>query len=287
VNSPPVLGLGGLAGRYDAVVSDVWGVLHDGLSAFPDACAALARFRAERGPVVLLSNAPRPGDAVAAQLDQLGVPRKAWDAIVTSGDLVRAHLAADPWQWVCRVGPAVHNVTFAGLDLTFCDVEEADLLVVTGLIDDETETAEHYRPLLERALEYEVPLACANPDIVVERGEKLIPCAGAVAAIYEAIGGEVIWLGKPWPVAYEAALARLHEAAGGAVPASRVLAIGDAIRTDLAGAKAAGLDAMFIAGGIHAAEAGSAEAIDTGRLAELFRAAKLPPPVGVAWRLAW
>jgi HAD superfamily hydrolase (TIGR01459 family) len=281
-----VLGLGDLAGAYDAIVSDVWGVLHDGLSAFADACAALARFRAERGPVVLLSNAPRPGDAVAAQLDALGVPREAWDAIVTSGDLVRAHLAADPWQWVCRVGPAIHDVTFAGLDLTYCDVDEADLLVVTGLVDDEAETAELYRPVLERAFEHDVPLACANPDIVVERGDKLIPCAGAVAALYEEIGGEVIWLGKPWPVAYEAALAKLGEVAGREVPKARVLAIGDAVRTDLAGAKATGLDALFIAGGIHAAEGGSAEAIDGTRLAGLFRAAKVAP-VGIAWRLAW
>jgi HAD superfamily hydrolase (TIGR01459 family) len=283
---PPVLGLGDLAGGYDAVVSDVWGVLHDGLRPFLDACAALRRFREERGPVVLLSNAPRPGWVVAEQLDELGVPREAWDAIVTSGDLVRAHLAADPWQWVCRVGPAIHDVTFAGLDLTYCDVEEADLLVVTGLVDDETETAELYRPLLERALEHDVPLACANPDIVVERGDRLIPCAGAIATLYEEIGGEVTWLGKPWPVAYDAALASLSEVAGREVPKGRVLAIGDAIRTDLAGAKVAGLDALFIAGGIHAAEAGSAEAIDTARLAELFAKAKVAP-VGLDWRLRW
>jgi HAD superfamily hydrolase (TIGR01459 family) len=282
----PEAPLSALADRYDALVCDVWGVVHNGATAAPAACEALQRFRASGKPVLLLSNAPRPGSNVKPQLDRMSVPQAAYDDILTSGDLVHARLASDAWAWVHRIGPDRDLPTFEGLELTFVPPEEADVAVVTGFLDDETETAENYRPVLEQLFEYEVPLLCANPDIVVERGPRLVPCAGAIAALYEGMGGEVAWLGKPHAVAYEAAFARLAEIAGRPIAKERILAIGDGLRTDILGAKGAGIDALFIAGGIHAADAGKEGALDPAGLAALYREWKVDPRA-VAWRLAW
>ena len=272
--------LSDLAGRYDALICDVWGVVHNGVAAAPAACEALTRFRDSGKPVLLLSNAPRPGASVRPQLERMGVPAAAYDDVLTSGDLARARLAEDPWAWVHRIGPDRDLPTFEGLDLTFAPPEEADIAVVTGFLDDETETAETYRPVLEQLFEHDVPLMCANPDIVVERGPRLVPCAGAIAALYADMGGEVAWLGKPHAIAYEAALARLS------VAPERILAIGDGLRTDISGAKGAGIDALFVAGGIHAAELGAEGAIDEARLAEIYKEWKVSPAY-VAWRLTW
>ena len=252
-----VAGLHAVASRYDVVLCDVWGVLHVGVTGFADASAALARFREGGGRVVLVSNAPRPGEAVAAQLDGFGVPRAAYDAILTSGDLTRAVVIERRHEVLAHLGPDRDWPIFEGLDLRFGGIEEAAYFVCTGLLDDERETADDYRAILERARRRDLLMICANPDLVVERGERLILCAGALAAAYEAMGGRVFYAGKPHRPVYDEALARAAALAGGApVAPSRVLAIGDALRTDIAGANGAGLASLLVARGIHAAELG-------------------------------
>lgn len=262
-------GLRGLASRYNLILCDVWGVLHDGLTAFAPAADALARFRALPADgrarlVVLVSNAPRPASSVAAQLDGLGVPRAAYDAIVTSGDITRGLLAARAGARVHHLGPERDLPLFADLDLRLTRLEAAEHVVCTGLFDDETETVEDYAASLALMRAREVPLICANPDLVVERGERLIPCAGALAAAYEALGGEVFYAGKPHAPIYAAAIelaAGLARGDAGAPERSHVLAIGDAIRTDVTGADSYGIASLLVARGIHAGEIGSLSAL--------------------------
>jgi HAD superfamily hydrolase (TIGR01459 family) len=284
--APPLVRLSEVAERYDAIFSDVWGVVHNGLRATPSACEALVRFRATGKPVIMVSNAPRPASAVAGMLDRLGVPRDAYDEILTSGDLTRAYVAADPWSWVHFVGPERDRSIFDGLDATFCDPDEADFAVFTGLVDDDVETPEAYRALLDTYLEHDVPFICANPDIVVERGNRLVFCAGAVAELYKAMGGAVTYFGKPHAEVYAEAQSRLAARVGRDLEPQRMLAIGDSVRTDLVGARDAGFDALFLAGGIHANESGSPDALASAHLAHLFRAARVAP-IGLAWHLVW
>jgi HAD superfamily hydrolase (TIGR01459 family) len=275
-----ISGLGELARRYDALLCDVWGVIHNGRDSFPDACAALAKWRSKVGPVILISNAPRPAEAVGRQLDGLAVPRRAWSAIVTSGDVSRRLLAARAPGPALRIGPPKDDPLYDGLGLAFSDVEGAAFLACSGPNDEDTETPEDYRPVLTAAAGRGLTMICANPDLVVQRGDSLIYCAGALAKLYEALGGEVIWAGKPFGPIYELAF----EAAG-RPDHSRVLAIGDGLLTDLAGAKEQGLDALFVADGVHAAEAMTSEgSIDAARLADLL--APAPPAYALA-ALAW
>jgi HAD superfamily hydrolase (TIGR01459 family) len=248
-------GLSDLVGRYDVLLSDVWGVIHNGREAFPAPCAALARWRARCGPVVLISNSPRPSPEVIEQLDALGAPREAWSAIVTSGDVTRELLAARAPARVYRIGPPRDAPLYAGLDLTFTALDEAEFISCTGPVDDEVETPEDYRALLTRAAALGLPMVCANPDKVVQRGERLIYCGGALAELYEQLGGETVMAGKPHAPIYAACLARAAELAGAPVAKARALAIGDGVVTDARGANAQGLDLLFVAGGIHAAEA--------------------------------
>jgi HAD superfamily hydrolase (TIGR01459 family) len=250
-------GLSELAPGYDLILCDIWGVLHNGLVAFLPASEALTRFRAEGGWVVLVSNAPRPGTGVAAQLDRVGVPRTAWDAILTSGDLTRAAVIERKGETVHHIGPPRDLPIFDGLDVVLGDVEAADYVVCSGFHDDDTETVEDYRASLDRMRARDLWMICANPDLVVERGDRLVPCAGALAAAYQEMGGRVLYAGKPHRPVYEAALATGAKLRGGEpVPASRVLAIGDAMRTDIAGAAAFGIDSLLVARGIHAVELG-------------------------------
>lgn len=246
-----IASLGQIAGRYDAVLSDVWGVIHDGKAAFPDACAALARFRAERGPVLLLSNAPRPGDDVVKLLDQLGVPREAYDGILTSGDATRAEMTRRGASAFHHIGPERDRTVWEGLPAREVQLTSAEFILCTGLFDDERETPDDYDETLKTAHEAGLRMICANPDIQVHRGSKLIWCAGALAAAYEKLGGEVLYFGKPHPPVYDAALKRLAEIRGAALDPTRILAIGDGMRTDILGANRTGLDALFITAGIH------------------------------------
>lgn len=251
MTAPPIkTHLGDLAPSYDVILSDVWGVVHNGLKATPEACDALAAFRNKGGQVVLITNAPRPREEVAKQIAQFGVPRDTYDAIASSGDVTRSVIQSRHGQSLYHLGPARDKPIFTGLDVTFAPLESADYVVCSGLENDDHETAEDYRPRLEQMLARKLFMVCGNPDVVVERGPRLVYCAGAIADLYKAMGGEVLYAGKPYRPIYDLALSL----AKGNTPLNRVLAIGDSLRTDLAGANSAGLDFVFLTAGIHAAD---------------------------------
>jgi HAD superfamily hydrolase (TIGR01459 family) len=276
-----------LARDYDVLLCDVWGVVHNGLAAFPAACEALMRFRAGGGTAILITNAPRSGEAVARILDRLKVPRDAYDGITSSGDVTRGIVKARLPESVFHLGPERDLSIFAGLDVRFAPAESADYVVCSGLFDDTTETPESYRDLLAALCARALLMVCANPDIVVERGDALVYCAGALADAYAARGGKVLYCGKPHAPIYDLALATAAALRGGETPSrQRVLAIGDSVRTDLKGAAALGLDCMFITSGIHAEEYGSREAPDLTALNAMFAAAGVMPR-GVMRELLW
>lgn len=249
-----ITGLSEIADRYDAVLCDIWGVVHNGRRRHEAACDALLRFRETRGPVVLISNAPRPAEAVIGQLDGLGVPREAWSAVVTSGDATRAALEERAPGPVWAIGPARDQPLYEGLPLRFSGPEEAAFICCTGLEDDHRETGEDYRERLVDPARRGLEMICANPDRVVQIGDRLVPCAGAVADVYEALGGVVVMEGKPYPPIYDLALAAAAKAAGAPVDRARVLAIGDGLPTDVRGANLQNLNLLFVAEGIHAQE---------------------------------
>ncbi|MGE0628587.1 MAG: TIGR01459 family HAD-type hydrolase, partial [Hyphomicrobiaceae bacterium] len=197
---------GKLLSRYDVIVSDVWGVVHDGARAYADACEAFARFRARGGTVLLLSNAPMPSAWVANVLDEKRVPRESWDAIVSSGDIALAHIAEQGFVRVHHIGTDRDLPLFETMQAERVPVEAAQAIVCTGLIDDRNETGESYRGFLQAALARRLPLVCANPDLLVDVGGELLPCAGVVAELYESMGGPVYWAGKPHAPAYEMAM---------------------------------------------------------------------------------
>jgi HAD superfamily hydrolase (TIGR01459 family) len=283
-----IASLGDIAGGYDAMLCDVWGVVHDGKTAFAAACAALARFRAERGPVLLLSNAPRPGASVIEMLDELKVPRDSYDGILTSGDATRAEVVRRGHQAFYHLGPPRDRAVWYGLPgAVEAKLPDAAYILCTGLADDEREGPDDYKALLASARERGLPMICANPDIKVHRGTRLIWCAGAVAAAYEAIGGEVTYFGKPHPPIYDQAHTALEGLAGRKLDLSRILAVGDGMHTDILGANRAGIDALLISAGIHAERFGAApDAPEAKRVAseldgeDLFAVAFLP-------RLKW
>ena len=273
-------------GGVDVILSDIWGVVHNGLEAWPDACAALAEFRKAGGRVVLITNAPRPADSVQRMLRRLHVPDDVYDAIVSSGDLTRGYVDEHRAQKVFHIGPERDLTLFEGFGVPFGDVESADYIVCSGLFDDETETAETYRPVLTRARARNLFFVCANPDIVVERGEKLIFCAGALAELYRTLGGEVLFAGKPHPPIYQQALALAAEAGAASVSPQRVLAIGDSVRTDLEGANGSGFRCLFVTSGIHAGELGERANPDAASVTKLFAGAS-KPPFAVTPKLMW
>lgn len=252
VSNPVFLeGLASLSERYDLILCDVWGVLHNGVSAYAAAGEALGRFRDREGRVVLVSNAPRPGGDVEAQLDEFGVPRSAYDTIVTSGDLTRLAIEARVGQVVHHMGPSRDMPIYDGLGVRFGTIAEADYVVCSGFEDDERETVADYQDRLNAMRVRSLPMICANPDLVVERGSIMVPCAGALAQVYETMGGEVFYAGKPHAPVYERALALASALKGTQIRKERVLAIGDAIRTDIAGAAGFGIDSLLVARGIH------------------------------------
>jgi HAD superfamily hydrolase (TIGR01459 family) len=247
-------GLGAIADGYDAILSDVWGVVHNGIAAHPTAVEALVNFRRQGGRVVLITNAPRPSPPIVEMLDELGVVREAYDDIVSSGDATRAVLADYRGKSVHYVGPPDENDgLFEGLDITLSGPETASAIVVTDL-DTDDDTPDMYRDRISLWLKRNLPLIAANPDRVVEHGDRLIYCGGALADLYEARGGMIVMVGKPYRPIYTEALRLAEKAAGRALDRSRILAIGDSVRTDAIGAAGAGLDLLFITGSIHAAE---------------------------------
>ncbi len=272
-----------LVGGVDVVLSDIWGVVHNGLMAFPDACDALHRFRAQGGIVILITNAPRPADSVQRQLRKLRVADDTYDAIVSSGDLTRHFVADHPGRKMFLIGPERDSSIHRGLAPVLAPLEQADYIVCTGLFDDETESAEDYRAMMLQARKRRLTLVCANPDIVVERGDRLIYCAGAIAELYRELGGEVIFYGKPHRPIYERAMALAAERKGHAMTLNRVLAIGDSVRTDLAGAHGFGIDCLFVTRGIHAEDFEGIDQLDPASVKELFG----HPPRALMRELRW
>lgn len=286
--SVPVLaGFSEIADRYDLLFCDIWGVLHDGTRAFADAGEALSRYRAGGGSVVLVSNAPRPHPEVIRMLDNLGVPRSAYDAMVTSGDVTRTEIAARPGGAVFHLGPDRDLPIFTGLDARRVRLEEADYVVCSGPFDDEHETPDDYREMLTAMRARDLLMICANPDLVVERGDQLIYCAGALAELYETLGGRVIYAGKPHRPVYEAALTRATEIRGTTPARERILAVGDAIRTDVAGAAVMGVAALLVARGIHAADVAGADGKLAHDVLAAWLATQTPRPQAVIDSLVW
>lgn len=287
--SAPLLvpGLSALAHQYKGILSDVWGVLHNGVAAFEQAHEALTAYRQETGsPVVLITNAPRPNAPIREQLAELGVPLSAYDDIVTSGDVTRDLLMQNSGKKAFKIGPDRDFPLYEGTGVTLSGEEDAQIVCCTGLFDDDTETPDDYRDMLKRLADRGLPFICANPDIVVERGDRLIWCAGALARLYEDLGGPVQIVGKPHAPIYKAAVERLSAVRGETVAAQEILAIGDGLPTDIRGADSQGLDVLFVTGGIHAADFGPVdtpdEALIRRRLAEEGLSARAAVP-----RLTW
>jgi HAD superfamily hydrolase (TIGR01459 family) len=285
-----------IAPRYDVVLCDIWGVIHDGIGAHADACDALMRYRAGGGTVVLITNAPRPSPWVVRQLDRLGVPPDAYDDVMTSGDLTRDVVASRKGEAVFHIGPKRDLTIFDGLDVRLTPVEAAGYVVCSGLFDEERETPDDYRSLAAAMCARGLFMVCANPDLVVERGTERFYCAGAIADLYAATGGDVLYTGKPHRPIYDVALAKAAGVRGAGAEPARTLAIGDSLRTDMTGARALGIDGLFVSGGIHAHELEKKLGPDRGgetglagsraALRAMFDAAGVTP-WSVTVRLAW
>lgn len=276
-----IAGLKDLAGEYDSLLCDVWGVLHNGVHAFPAAVDALLRFRAAGGHVVLITNAPRPQAPIREQLTRLGVPGAAYDAVVTSGDVTRTVITPHPATKLFHIGPERDLPLYDGLDIVLVPEAEAELVSCTGLLDDTVETPEDYRALFERLVGRRLRLVCANPDLVVERGSQLVYCAGALARLYAEMGGETLLVGKPHAPIYTAAKKAVADLGG-----TRMLAIGDGLPTDIRGAVDNALSVLFVTGGIHAADFGPHSDPDHERVAARLQAEGLSA-VAYIPSLAW
>jgi HAD superfamily hydrolase (TIGR01459 family) len=252
-----VSGLSEISDRYDAILCDIWGVLHNGLTSFAQASDALVSFRRRGGVVVLISNAPRPSPPIERQVLKLGVSADAFDAVVTSGDVTIALMGQQAGDQVLHIGPERDLTLFEaaiegdGVRPKLVALGDAHYVLCTGLRSDETETLDDYQSELKAMLTRGMAMICANPDIVIHRGDTLIQCAGALARRYEDLGGSVIYAGKPYGPIYDRALALAERARGERIDKSRVLAIGDGMKTDIIGARQAELDALFVTGGIH------------------------------------
>jgi HAD superfamily hydrolase (TIGR01459 family) len=275
-----ISGLSEISARYDSILCDIWGVLHNGVASFPAASEALASFRRRGGAVVLISNAPRPSPPIGRQVLRLGVPPEAFDAIVTSGDVAIALMEEQAGDRVLHIGPERDLTLFDAAQATggrprLVALEDAQYALCTGLRNDEIETLDDYELELQAMAARGMTMLCANPDIVIHRGQTLIHCAGALARRYEELGGAVVYAGKPYAPIYDRALALAEHARGATLDRSRVLAIGDGMKTDIAGAAGAGLDALFVTGGIHRSlhretPAVPADAIELQRLYEEY-----------------
>ncbi|HEY8248753.1 MAG TPA: TIGR01459 family HAD-type hydrolase [Hyphomicrobium sp.] len=270
-----------LAAGTSAWLVDIWGVIHNGVKPFMDACAACSRYREGGGIVVLVSNSPRPNDSVATQLNGIGVPRSSWDAIVTSGDVARTLIRHYSGRPILHIGPERDLTTLAGLDVKRVGAGEAEAIICTGLFDDERETPDDYAATLQQCQARGLPMICANPDVMVERGGRMIYCAGAIARAYEAQGGTVDYAGKPYAPIYDLTFAILNRLKAGSADKAQLLAIGDGIGTDIAGAGAAGVRSVFVASGVHVKGGLDAKAIEA-----LFPPGS-PRPVAAMSAFAW
>lgn len=266
-----------LAGRYSMIACDVWGVMHNGVKPYDDAVAALTAFRAQGGTVLLLTNAPRPNAAAIDQLNQVGVSPDAYDGVVTSGDVTLDMLTALNGAPVYFIGDSSRdNLLLSSLELNLTGRQDAAHILCTGLFNDHQETPDDYREQLTELARRGITMICANPDIVVDKGDMRLFCAGALAQLYQQLGGTVAYAGKPYMPVYDMTMNRFSALTGGEVRPEDVLAIGDGIPTDIKGAMTAGLDVLFISGGIHAAEAQTPDGLN-----QLFTGL---PALPIAWQ---
>jgi HAD superfamily hydrolase (TIGR01459 family) len=281
-------GIGEIAGEYDGVVLDLWGVVHDGVAPYPGVLDCMARLVAAKKRVVLLSNAPRRADDVMRRIKTIGVPQGLYHGVMSSGEEAWQYLQRRDDAFYAGLGRACLHICSdrdleirEGLGLTYVETAEgADFILNTGPAgwDD---TIDDYAPLLAAARERGLKMVCANPDLTVMHGDRLALCAGALAEHYEAIGGTVRWHGKPHRSVYDSSMALL-----GIDDRRRILAIGDSLRTDIAGANGAGIDSLLIAGGIHAPEFAPGGALDLDRIAAAAAKAGVRPTM-VAARFSW
>jgi HAD superfamily hydrolase (TIGR01459 family) len=278
---PLIASIAPFAETTSAWLVDIWGVMHNGVRPFDAACDACQRFRERGGVVVLVSNSPRPRESVAAQLEGIGVPRSSYDVIVSSGDVARTLIAAYAGQPILHLGPERDLPIFAGIDVERVGPDRAEVVVCTGLFDDERETPDDYAEVLGACAGRALPMVCANPDVKVERGGRIVYCAGALAQAYEALGGKVAYAGKPYLPIYDLTFATLKTLKPGSAERSRLLAIGDGVHTDIAGAAAAGVRSVFVASGVHVTSE-----LDAAALAALFPDASARPVAAMA-ALSW
>lgn len=273
--------------NYDVLFCDVWGVLHDGVTAYAGATDALQRFRKNGGTVVLVSNAPVPKERVARMLQLRNVPEDTWDSIVSSGDLALRHIHERGFSKFYNIGPFERDAAlFTRLPGEAAPLDQAHAIVATGFNDDVGETADDYRAVLNEAKALDLPFVCANPDKYVDVGGRLYLCAGAIADLYEEIGGQVFWAGKPHAGTYHTAKSDAEALREETLSWQRILVIGDALRTDLKGAQTVGLDAIFVAGGIHREELVEDTRIVPEKLTALFDEAA-PPAMAAMTHLRW
>ncbi len=272
-----------LAGEADVWLTDIWGVMHNGVAPYEGAVEACRNFRAQGGTVILLSNSPRPNDGVATQLDSIGVPRDAWDAIVSSGDTSRSLIAELGPVPIHHIGPERDLPLFDDLRVALAPPERAVAIVCSGLFDDATETPDDYRAQLANLYEHGLRMICANPDLKVERGDKIIYCAGALAAEYEKLGGQVTYAGKPHQPIYDRARDVIAELRGAVVENDRILAIGDGVLTDIKGASLSGIRSVFVASAIHTSNPND---LDASELQSIFSETGFAPDAamtGLRW----
>jgi len=279
----PILdGVAGVSENRKAWLCDVWGVLHNGLTAFPLAIEACRTFKRLGGEVILISNSPRTSAAVLDHLQWVGVPNDCFTALVTSGDVTRSFVEAYSSEPVFHLGPERDRCLFDGLNVEFASPANAASVVCTGFFNEDNEVPEDYDGMLSAFAAREVPMICANPDLVVERGDKLLPCAGLLAERYLALGQTVIQAGKPYRPIYEAAMRKLSKP----LPPSELLAIGDGVDTDIKGASSQGIDSIYIASRVNMGEAGEAAKLSPPKLDRLFGERSFRPAVAMA-QLRW
>ncbi len=283
--------LGEIDPGYNTVFCDLWGCLHDGVRVFPAAAEALIRFRSGGGRVVLLTNSPRPRASVAVQIEALGAPRECYDLIVTSGDAAQTAMISGAFgRKVYHIGPErdlgfFEDAEGRPLDVELVPLEAAEGIVCTGLFDDQTETPEDYRATILYGKTKGLKLLCANPDVIVDVGDKRIYCAGAIAKAYAEAGGRSYYFGKPHPPIYALARDDLARMTGEGLEAQDILCVGDGIATDIQGAMGEGLDALFISGGLAAEETATTRdgGPDPAKLEAYLDRAKLSPKFAMAY----
>lgn len=288
-SAPPVLDHAGpLLERYDVIFCDVWGVVHNGVTAFLGACAALKMFRERGGTVILVSNAPVPKARVEVMLEKCRVPPDCYDDIVSSGDIALAHVSERRFERLFCIGPRDRDqALFKALNARSVALDEADAIICTGLNNDQHENPDDYLPMLSQAHEKSLPFVCANPDFVVDVGGTLYYCAGAIADLYQHLGGEVYWAGKPHLSAYKTAQRKADHLRNTLTERGKCLVIGDAVRTDLKGAENFGCDAVFVASGIHRHETMDGERLSVAKLKTLFSPPGTPTALGAMIELRW